>query len=284
MLASLPANWLDLVTAQQAPDGPWTALSNHGDPTAIFEGPDPRDGTVHLWELWPSGRLQRLPDNVARPTAMPRPALVTHKPQDRAKWDRSDREFMTAQQALPPTERQLHILEPHFVGFWQDLQLDPRVWGIRTPNGQHTISLLDITVRDARLALTHRFLQRQRILGYPEEQAAWPKAWSIAADGGYTAQPETLAGNLQLGQLGILGQEERWRTRATDRAGDVPGGEIDQVDAWFRRDAGLAPAQPRATQNSQRAALPPTAPLRPGYKHTWQRLCDPALHRPFKIT
>ena len=282
VLAALPAAWRAHILAPQPPPSPWTALHAPGDPARIFEGPNLQTGAICLWELWPSGRLQLLPEGTPRPPTQPRPALIMHQPKAREAWTRADLEFMAAQSALPPAQRE-DILEPYLVGIWQDLQLDPRVWGIKTANGQ-TVSLLGLTVRDARLVLTHRFLQHQRIPGYSEEQAAWPKAWSMAPDGGYTDQPETAAGTRHLEQLGILGHEERWRRRARERAGTTLQGDVDQVDAWFRRDAGLAPAEPRATHNSQQHAPAQQGRLRQGHRLCWKRLCDPTLHRPFKIT
>jgi hypothetical protein len=77
------------------------------------------------------------------------PALVTtaHKP--RAAWNRSDYEFMEEQQQLPPSERR-ELMEPYLVGVWDELQLDPRVWGFVHRSGAD-VNLLGMSVKDARL-------------------------------------------------------------------------------------------------------------------------------------
>ena len=286
ILARLPAPWRAHVVAQTDDPGPWRALPTLGTAAMVFQGPDPVSGNHGRWDLWPSGRLQRRPEGVPDgPVVTGRPALVIYKPKPQAAWTRADYEFMEAQRQQPPGERE-ELLEPHLVGLWDELQLDPRAWGVITSSGT-TISLLNLTVRDARLLLTHRFLQNQRILGYQQGGAVWPKAWSLAQDGEYTAVPDTVAGNTQLDKLGVRGVEELWRRRAAERAGAVPGGEVDQVDAWFRRDAGLAPSQPRTTRNSQAAAAAAQQPAdqpRPGFGKVWKRLNDPTMYRPFKIT
>jgi hypothetical protein len=191
---------------------------------------------------------------------------------------------MEAQEQLPPGERQ-ELFEPYLVGTWDELQLDPRVWGIVQRDGSE-VSLLGMSVKDARLQLTHRLLQRHRVPGYREEGAAWPKAWSAVPEGqgAAAAVPDTAAGARQLELRGIHGQEELWRRRAAEQAGGVPGGEVDQVDAWFRRDAGLAPAQPRTTRASQAAAAEAPPPLPQGFGRVWRRLEDATIHRPYKIT
>ena len=143
------------------------------------------------------------------------------------------------------------------------------------------VSLLGMSVKDAQLQLTHRLLQRHRVPGYREEGAAWPKARSVVPEGqgAAAATPETAAGSRQLELRGIHGQEELWRRRAAEQAG-----EVHQVDAWFRRDAGLAPAQPRTTRVSQAAAAEASPPLPQGFGRVWRRLEDATIHRPCTIT
>lgn len=282
VLSRLPVTWRAKVEAVTPPDSPWHAWATTGTTaTVTLEGPDPLSGNVGLWELWPSGRLQKLQQDQVRPAGPPRPALVTTKPKPQAAWNRADLDFMEAQRQLPREERQ-EIVEPYLVGLWDSLQLDPRVWGI---GGGHDpeVNLLEMTVKQARLQLTDCFLQRHRIPGLREERAAWPKAWSMAPDGEYAVQPESPAGLRRLGELGILGQEEIWRRHTTERNGHIPAGDVDQEAAWFRRDAGLAPSQPRTSNNSQQTMQQPQV-LRPGFKLVWRRLCDPTIHRPFKIT
>jgi Reverse transcriptase (RNA-dependent DNA polymerase)/Ring finger domain len=287
VLARLPAPWRAHVVSPAAAPGPWRALPAQEGRVLLLEGPDPTSGAVGTWELWPSGRLQKRPLDGAQ-VALPgtgRPALVIYKPKPQAAWNRADYEFMEAQRLQPPSERE-ELLEPHLVGLWEELQLDPRAWGIVSSSGAK-ISLLDLTVKDARLLFTHRFLLTQPIPGYQQGGAAWPRAWSLAPDGEYHPPLDNAAGATQLESLGIQGMEELWRRHAAERAGAVPQGEVDQVEAWFRRDAGLAPSQPRTTRTSQAAAAAATQPvheIRAGFQGVWSRLKDPTIHRPFKIT
>jgi hypothetical protein len=284
IIGRLPQAWRAQVVTTVVDPSAWMALPVAADQQATFEGPDPVTRAVCLWELWPSGRLQKLPPGSPRPGGAMRPALVTYALKPPAAWDRADHEFVEAQRELPPSER-VELLEPYLVGAWDSLQLDPRAWGIAHRTGSK-VSLLDMSVKDARLQLTHRLLLRHRIPGYREEGAVWPKAWSVVLTEGDAgaAAPETTAGTLQLEQHGIHGQEELWRRRAAEQAGEVPGGEVDQVAGWFRRDAGLAPSQPRTTRTSQAAAAEEPAPPRQGFGRVWKRLKDTTIHRPFNIT
>ncbi len=50
---------------------------------------------------------------------------------------------------MPPSERR-ELMEPYLVGVWDELQLDPRVWGFVHRSGAD-VNLLGMSVKDARL-------------------------------------------------------------------------------------------------------------------------------------
>ena len=104
--------------------------------------------------------MQKMPAGHPRLGGPERPALVTHARKPQAAWNQDDYDFMEAHEQLPPGERQ-ELLEPYLVETWDELQLDPRVWGIVQRDGSE-VSLLGMSVKDARLQLTHRLLQRHR--------------------------------------------------------------------------------------------------------------------------
>jgi len=82
--------------------------------------------------MWPSGVLIPLrPEDFARNPAIPsRPALVFNRQKPKSAWTRSDYEFQDEQEEKPKAERR-EIVEAHVIGIWDELQLDPRVWGIK---------------------------------------------------------------------------------------------------------------------------------------------------------
>ena len=81
-------------------------LTPAGQLPAVLDGPDPRSGAFALWELCPSGLLQRLSLGTPRPADPPRPALVVPRPKPKSAWLRADYDFAAAQRALPHEERQ----------------------------------------------------------------------------------------------------------------------------------------------------------------------------------
>jgi exonuclease III len=150
ILNHLPPQWRGAVRAAEVPDPPWVAIHAPGDALAIFEGPDPMPPPPppstpaatpapptppparRLWLLFRnSGRLEPYTDPayVRDPMIVPRPALVTTREKPRSAWDRADHDYVEEQKELPPAERR-ELLEPWLIGFWDELQLDPRVWGV----------------------------------------------------------------------------------------------------------------------------------------------------------
>ena len=242
-----------------------------------------------LWELWPSGRLQRLPAEEAYVESPRRPALVEARVKPKAAWVRADYDFAAAQQQLPAAER-LQVTEPWLVGVWAEMQLDPLVWGITAANGT-CVPLLHLTVRHARQLIAHqRALDRLssaagRVRGYADSGAAWPASWAVHAPDPDPA--EVAAAPIgELPSLGIPGLEERWRRSAIALAAqpaDDPSA-IDRVPAWLDLSQPRAARLSPADRESQRGQEPASHPLRPGYSAAWARLRDPTLHRPFRVT
>lgn len=288
VLAWLPAPWLAVVCSEAAPPAPWTAYpAAPGSGGMLLEGPDPVSGAVRLWELWPSGRLHPLPGGAGRPLGPGLPACVWSQPKPPTAWDRSDLQFQALQQQRPAAERQ-QLLEPWFVGLWPQLALDPSVWGLQLPSGQ-AVSLLELQVRHARQQFAHTARlaslasQSGRIPGYREEQAVWPRSWRIAPEGPAAGPDPALALPPEL--LGLEGLEARWQQSASAPAPAAgPSEQVDWVPPWLA----LAPGAPRLPPHARAAARQVEGPgppvLRPGFSRTWQRLADPTLHRPFRIT
>lgn len=81
--------------------------------------------------------------------------------------------------------------------------------------------------------------------------------------------------------------EDRWRQSASAPA--APAGDPDRVDwepAWLDLASVRLP-RPHPLERAQlRLGAPAPAPpaLRGGYSQAWERLADPTLHRPFRIT
>lgn len=169
-------------------------------------------------------------------------------------------------------------MEPWMVGTWEDLQLDPRMWGVRV--GEKDIDLLDMAVRHARRSLFHSFQvsrpPRAKVKGYEEERAAWPRIWTQHQD----QDPEAPTG------LRLL--EASWAVIATRPAEESPPESPDPADlpqhAWL--DLGRARAhRPGPRDRGLDMPEPPAyIPLRPGFSTVWKRLADRSLHRPFRIT
>ena len=287
VLSSLPAPWQAVVRSAAPPEVEWSALpSASGEGGALFAGPDPNTGAMSLWELWPSGRLHALPADTERPLGPGLPASVTLRPKPRTAWCRADYTFHAVQLQLPAAERQV-LLEPWLVGVWCQLELDPTVWGIRLPHGP-AVSLLELRVRDARQRFAHLARldglnsRTGSIPGYREEQAVWPRTWRMApADPAPAPAPPP-----PLEHLGLEGLEERWRQSAAAAPPDAAGPEV--VD-WVPPGLSLEGAQPPRLHPLARAqerldAVPAPPVLRLGFREAWQRLADPTLHRPYRVT
>jgi hypothetical protein len=166
---------------------------------------------------------------------------------------------------------------------WDEMEVDPRVWGVASAAGDAPVSLAGMRVRDARWRLQHAAAEAERarpVPGYAAEAAVFPKAWSqLRVE--EPDEPDTDAGDLRLELHGLAGQEELWRRayrrahaelRAGDRGVDVPPIQIS-----------LDPIPPRPSPEERRAARGQEGVRRTGYRAAWRRLCDPTLHRPDRI-
>ena len=209
-----------------------------------------------------------------------RPALVEARPKPKDQWTSADKTYMATQAALPAAD-QRPLLEPWLAGIWDSMSIDPRVWGIGTT------SLLNMRVRDARQQLDRRRIAalrgEQAVLGFAEEQAAWPAAWPRQAPSSVGEAPDMASINAdELKWHGLPGIEERWRREALIRAEPVQG-ELDRSPAWLDLNRQRQPRPARGERPTQ--GDPPTAPhLRPGFRNVWRRLADPTIHRPFRLT
>ncbi|GAX85913.1 hypothetical protein CEUSTIGMA_g13329.t1 [Chlamydomonas eustigma] len=99
------------------------------------------------------------------------------------------------------------------------------------------INLVDMTVREARKALTHQAIRRRsqsahsRLPGLTDLGALWPALWSVNQ---LQHTPPPTASESQLRMYGLEGLEERWRQPLGDD--HFPLEELDQLPAWMRPD------------------------------------------------
>ena len=231
------------------------------------------------WLLIPaSGQLVRYPPaDQDTPTFAPRPALVVHRPLPQHIWKRQDYDFVDAQLLLPPRDRRVP-LQPRLVGLWDEMQLDPRVWGLPASaftsaqdtstthpprdrascTSSGTISLLDMTVKSARLVFAHRLASSRSIPGFVTAGAAFPRIWRTASGASPSMVVSASTPDLALRALGLVGLEERWRRGLLedDDLDTWPMAAVDQVPTWLdlqaTRDTSARDA--RAADRSARAA------------------------------
>ncbi|GAX80211.1 hypothetical protein CEUSTIGMA_g7649.t1 [Chlamydomonas eustigma] len=115
------------------------------------------------------------------------------------------------------------------------------------------INLVDMTVSEARKALTHQATKRRshsahsRLTGLTELGALWPALWSVNP---LQHTPPPTASESQLRLYGLEGLEERWKQPLGDD--HFPPEELDQLPAWMR---------PGASSRRNQHASPSTAPL-----------------------
>lgn len=278
ILSRLPPQWSQVVHLVDLPECDWRIFTAAADfcSRPVLQGPDPVTNIPRLWELWPSGRLHPLPVDAPSPAGPTKPVLVHLLPKPKYAWLRDDILQHGAQQQLPPGDRK-GILEPWMVGSWEDMQLDPRVWGIRIDNVE--VNLLTMQVRQARQALFHDYMDNmppsQRVTGYKEEKAAWPKIWSFDSND----DPNALSGLQDL--------EQKWAVYAhapVEQPIDAPDPADLPQFAWLDLQR-VRPARPAPGERAPHPqAQPALGPLRPGFSKVWTRLGDKTLHRPFRIT
>lgn len=283
VLDSLPPAWRDAVTCADAPADLWRLVQDPQTTHPVLSGPWPETGRppplgfIGLWDLLPTGRLalrlQQLGPGLA---AAARPALVTTRPKPRHAYTAEDLAYVSDQRDLPAEQRQVP-LDAFLVGFWDELPVDPMVWGL--PDGP---PLLDLTVGDARrhLQLTEA---AGRVDGVRLEKAAYPAIWKRDGDVG----PAVSA------VFGLSALEARWRDSAAAIAAHAQGAgpsEDRGPPAWLalgQHGSTQQAAAARASRAAQRALAAPPAPpaqLRPGFAAAWRRLSDNTIHRPFRVT
>lgn len=328
ILAHLPPAWSQVVKTPHPLPSTWHALHPPGTSPAVFEGPDPMDETrrppLRLWEMWPSGVLIPLrPEDFARNPAIPsRPALVFNRQKPKSAWTRSDYEFQDEQEEKPKAERR-EIVEAHVIGIWDELQLDPRVWGIKA--AAEDAAAEDTAADDAPPAAAPQQRQRRgRLRRRAAARAVQPKASTPTVS---LLSMTVKAARLHLGHLNTLARQSTVMGRVPGYAkagavwpllwpicttGDPPPtatetqlrlyGIAGMEERWRQgTDDTLIPAdqeaqlpfflRPTAGQTGGRispadraAARGQAHVLRPGFVGVWKRLLDAALPRPFRIT
>jgi len=300
VIQALPNAWQTILTQHDFQEPEWSVITSSQEKQVLLKGPQTEDP---YWEALPTGAMIPYSGEVINLATPPRAALVQYYPKPAYAWSREDWNFHKAQQNLAVADRQ-RVLEPRLLGIWDEMDLDPRGWGFRrehhedsetnapesaeerhqvTGAGQGNvgcvdINLVDMTVREARKALTHQATKRRshsahsRLTGLAELGALWPALWSVNP---LQHTPPPTASESQLRLYGLEGLEERWKQPLGDD--HFPPEELDQLPAWMR---------PGASSRRNQHASPSTAPLaaRKEAKDVWQRLLDPTLHRPFAIT
>ena len=320
VLNALPEPWLAAICGEP-PDHSlgWRVVSAPGDALTFLEGPHPMSQLPSLWLLvTATGQLICVPSTTYTRDASiaPRPALVVTRKLPQEQWKRDDYYFVAAQLSAPKSDRRV-LLQPRLVGLWDEMQLDPRVWGLSattSPSSQDqdpadneqdtadnvkTSSLLNMTVKSARLRFSHRLALSQRIDGYASSGSALPKIWRSTATAVNTVAitPSTPADVLRT--LGIEGLEERWRRDLRDNVDDD---DIDRTPRWLDLTSSQDPRSRdlrASNRNDLRAAIPLAAangsPQPPpptddddqgdnNFTGVWRRLCDPTLRRTFRST
>ncbi|KAG1676214.1 hypothetical protein FOA52_006431 [Chlamydomonas sp. UWO 241] len=316
IIAALPAAWRINVQCSAAPTAPWSRVgTDAATGWAIIRGADPMapedagSAAVRRWLVWPSGRLHPLPGGAGRPGQA---AMVVIRPKPRQRWLRADYNFYAAEMVKVDPDDRRAVAEPWLVGVWDTMQLDPCAWGIPAVAGigQDTVSLLEMTVRAARLRLRYTTAASEdmgfgsNVFGVRTDGAVFPPAWRLPSEAGISAGALRNRATIPTGQLdrhGLVGRDERWcRTLEVVKNG-FPPEDVDNPVAWVRGvQSGAGPSAPRQPNRLQvrrsegeaaaQAQPPPSgAPisdpdLPEGFAQVWTRLLDPTIHRPFVIT
>ena len=243
ILSHLPPHW-QRTLQDDPPQYPWHVY-NIGA-TVLLEGPDLHSPSLTLYEPTQTGRLVRT--TMTLPPIQGRPAYVYKMPKPSHSWDMEDRRHHTSDPTFCPSSF-------IFIGAWEDLEVDPSVWGLGTS------SLLSLQVSTARRHLSLKYPHMPR--PPPEllqHGALWPPAWSLTP------------------QDGLLHTEARWADSIN------PAPQTQQTTPLW-----MQPSQPRISVydrlQDRASSTPTTIPsTRTDYKLVWRRLLDPTLHRPHRIT
>ena len=284
IIAALPPPWQAVVTAVQPPDSPWCIISLPGEDPVVLEGPaEDVPGGRQLWRLLSTGRLASLHLPFAATAGCPaRPALVVQREKPEWAYTRADHAKMAAVRAdgrdAPP------LTEPHLAGIWDDMHLDPTVWGVGG------CSLLHLCARDIRLHLAKA--AGADVLGISEAGAVWPKVW--ARQGFVPPDPNEIqlspTGRPAGEADGLFAVQDKWLRAALspDPLEDDHPQDVDRVPAFLDLTRQRPPRRPVWERVEGRLQHPHPGPapaaLDPRFPDVWKRLCDPTLHRPHRIT
>ena len=293
IIGALPIAWEAVVTAAQPPPSVWQIVSPRGSTPTILEGPAPgHTGTAHtaaptalvqqLWQLLPTGRLTPYLRPFAAPADIPaRAALVVSKDKPLWAYTRDDHNAVAAARIRNRGGEPLRIVEPHLVGVWDEMHLDPVVWGV---DGR---SLLELSVRDVRRHLIRAAAAGSDVLGVREAGAAWPKAWPL--HGFSPPDPNEIrlspADGPQARADGLFAEQDKWCRAAAPQAVDRHE-DVDRVPAFLDLTRQRLPRLPVWERVEERRLQPPPpeVPLDPLFPFVWRRLNDPTLHRPHRVT
>ena len=214
-----------------------------------------------------------------------RAALVQPRIKPQTAWLRADFDFDLAQRDVPK-EEQLEIDESWLVGVWDEMQLDPRTWGVVIGLATQ-IDLLNLHVRHTRRLVAHQHALARlnapsgHVRGYAEHGAAWPASWSVLDP--VPNVPE----DAHLPLCGIDGLDELWRRSAAAPAGPslLEADAIDWEPGWLNlRQPPMQRPSPAIRAAAREQELTAGPPFWRGFDVVWKRLRDPTIHRPFRIT
>ena len=312
ILNALPEPWRTTLGGEP-PDRllGWQVISAPGAALTYLEGPHPLSQLRKLWLLVPAtGQLIPAPTDAfdRDPSIAPRPARVVPRDLPQHLWTRNDYTFMEEQSRLPKKERRA-LLQPRLVGLWEEMCLDPRVWGLNASSSSssaqdqdnvqaspRSISLLNMTVKAARLCFADNLAKERRIPNYNTAGAVLPRLWTSPASAvpASAITPDTPDDDLRI--LGLEGLEERWcrhlSVNDNTNLDTWPPGSVDRQPQWLDLTTPRHNTA-RGARAAARAQLSPPAGSQPppqdhanntNFCGVWTRLCDPTLTRASRIT
>lgn len=289
IIARLPEAWRSALASGTSPEEDWSVLSGASDADVVAIGPAPGDPSTAghlgrcLWEALPTGRLRRrLAPYVAPGPA--RPALVQLRPRPQHGFTQEDWEGYRQ-----PLSQRVVPEDPWLIGAWDDLPVDPTVWGIGSD------CLLDLSVRCVRAHLRDKAAASgpMAVEGFAAEGAAYPAAWP-------RLPPEP--GPANAAPTGLPAIEARWTDSAQTASpagthGSEDGTSEDEDEgapSWLALRAAGSPAPGSAERAARwqrrdeghpvpRTLTAPLGAFTPGYKDAWARLKDATIHRPHSM-
>jgi hypothetical protein len=218
ILYRLPEAWRTAVTRADTPRSDWLITT----PTDA-EVPIVQERSGGFYMVLPNMRLHPLqgaPGYMLLPQGLnaeelSRPAAVFLREKPKTAWSKQEWEAWEAQADLAPQDRE-PPMEPWLLGAWDELELDPCVWGL----GEDP--LLGYTVQAARCRLLHlQALQAPvgKVPGYRAAGAVRPAVWYEA--GAPVQDPlEIHLGDIPprfAAESGLSGLEASWRASVTTR-------------------------------------------------------------------